>query len=544
MFLLLNPLVGQEEFHVKFSKALTQADSGKFSLAIQELLNLSSEINSTGSDSLQAAVFIKLGSTYCRANKCNIGLKYYQKAYRIVRQMSKKNLWPSVLFGLAAGYQTIRKYDSAIFYYRQSVRLFRENRDSTTLSFLYSNLGLLFGKMNNQDSSQAYFSKAVELQLELELMDYAADSYYNLGVIAADGNHLSEALTFFVECIRLQQLSSNEQGYAKVLRATARTQFKLGNYRQAANTFFLYDSLGHDVFHEDDKEKILELETKFKTAEIERDNAIKQTEIEENQRQLTILYFSISAIFLLAIASYFYVDQRRKRIKADLFRQEETTNQKIQDLLQQQEVRTAYALLEGQDKERKRIASELHDNLGSILVTLNMYADSLQTKTKVEEVKDIADRISNTSQKANEEVRKISHSLDTGLLKHFGLKAAITQLMEAVEMSKKIKIKLELQLEDHFTNETGLQVYRIIQELVNNSLKHSKCTTIRIEANHIKNHLSIIYEDNGKGFDTSEVKRGMGLSNVEQRIEKLEGTLEVDSTSGRGSTFIFDIPQT
>jgi len=251
-----------------------------------------------------------------------------------------------------------------------------------------------------------------------------------------------------------------------------------------------------------------------------------------------ILIIGTSAMVLMAFAIVFFIFlYQRKLLNRNL------ENQKIQDLLQQQEVQTAYALLEGQDKERKRIASELHDNLGSILVTLNMYSDSLQTKTELEDIKNISSRISNVSRTANEEVRKISHSLDSGLLKHFGLEAAISQLMEAVEMSKKIKIELDVHLENHIANELGLQIYRIIQELVNNTLKHANCSKIRLELNQIDNGWSIIYHDNGKGFNLTEVKRGMGLSNIERRTDKLGGELKMESSSRRGSTFILDLPR-
>ena len=239
----------------------------------------------------------------------------------------------------------------------------------------------------------------------------------------------------------------------------------------------------------------------------------------------------------LSPSLFFIYLYQRKLIKRKL------ENQEILDLLQQQEMKTTYALLEGQDKERKRIASELHDNLGSILVTLNMYADSLTSKSKPEQVLDIANRISDTSKKANEEVRKISHSLDSGLLKHFGLKTAITQLMEAIELSKKIKVQLNIQLEEDLSNELGLQVYRMIQELVNNSLKHSNCAKINLDI-QVNGEITIIYEDNGVGFDLKKVERGMGLNNIQQRVEKLSGELKIDSLPNRGSTFIIELPTT
>lgn len=250
-----------------------------------------------------------------------------------------------------------------------------------------------------------------------------------------------------------------------------------------------------------------------------------------------ILIIGTSGMLLLAFSIVFFIYlYQRKLIKKKL------ENQKIQDLLQSQEMKTAYALLEGQDRERKRIAIELHDNLGSILTSLNMFSEALQARIDPKEIKNIAHRISETSILANEEIRKISHSLDSGLLKHFGLKSAIKQLIEAVESAKKITFDLELHIEDNISNEKGLEVYRILQELVNNALKHAQCSKVHLEVSQIDTHLSIIFEDNGVGFDPEKVGRGMGLNNIYKRTQKLEGEFTIESGIGKGSTFIIELP--
>ena len=253
-----------------------------------------------------------------------------------------------------------------------------------------------------------------------------------------------------------------------------------------------------------------------------------------NQEQIFLAGTLTMLLMAFSVVLFIYLYQR-KLIKKKL------ENQEILDLLQRQEMKTAYALLEGQDKERKRIALELHDNLGSILTSLNMFSDAIQSNSEPNKMKEIADKISETSRLANEEVRKISHSLDSGLLKHFGLKTAISQLMEAIESSKKIDVELELQIEDQLDNEVGLEIYRMIQELVNNTLKHSECNRIRLDISHIENEMSIIYHDDGIGFDLNKIEQGMGLTNIGKRASKLNGGLSIESSPGKGSTFIIEI---
>ena len=250
-----------------------------------------------------------------------------------------------------------------------------------------------------------------------------------------------------------------------------------------------------------------------------------------------ILILGTGGMLLLttAIVMFIYLYQR-KLIKQKL------KYQKIEDLLKQQELKSAYAMLAGQEKAHKRIAQELHDNLGSILVTLNMFADSLQNKKDPEALKQLASRISEVAQQANETTRQISHSLDSGVLKHFGLEIAVKELMTALGESGSLHVENHIQITTQLDSELSMNIYRIIQELVNNTLKHSHASKITLELNQIKDHLSLIYYDNGVGFNKEDIEPGMGLKNLESRVDNLDGSITIDSQPNKGTTTIIDVP--
>lgn len=251
-----------------------------------------------------------------------------------------------------------------------------------------------------------------------------------------------------------------------------------------------------------------------------------------------VLILGTSGMLLLtaAIAIFIYLYQR-KLIKRKL------EYQKIEDLLKKQELKSAYAMLAGQEKAHKRIAEELHDNLGSILVTLNMFADTLQKKTHPDDLKKLALKISEVAQVANEATRKISHSLDSGVLKHFGLATAVQELVDAVGESHTLTVSSHIQIEDKLDSEVSLNIYRILQELINNTLKHAQASKINIDLNQIKDNLSLIFEDNGIGFQQNgQTPKGMGLRNLESRVERLGGTITLDSKKNKGTTTIIEIP--
>ena len=241
-------------------------------------------------------------------------------------------------------------------------------------------------------------------------------------------------------------------------------------------------------------------------------------------------------VLTFSIVFFIYLYQR-KLIKRKI------EFQKIEDLLKKQELQSAYALIEGQEKERKRIAQDLHDSLSSMLVTLNMYADSLLKKAHDPAVIHITSKIKSTAKQATEETRRISHNLDTGIIRHFGLAAAIKDLCEAVNGIGSMHVTHHVQLTDQTSKEVNVNIYRIIQELINNTLKHAQATKIHIELSQINyEYISLIYEDNGKGFDKDLVSDGIGLKNIQSRVDTLGASLEIDSKPGHGSTFIIELP--
>ncbi|MEM9390578.1 MAG: ATP-binding protein [Bacteroidota bacterium] len=523
----------QLEKEIKNAKIF--ADSGRYDSAISILYKTMPKAKNR--PELLAEIYLGLAQAHCYENSLDTGLKYYRLAHEKAVKVDNELLIGKALLGLGAVYYVIDSMSLAEEYLKKCLPILNKINDTLSLAYAYSNLGLLQSQKEALLNAERSFLQAMKYYVMLDDWHSIASTYYNLGLAKARANQSQLAIQYFNKCIDLSIEKDLKEDYSRALRAVAIEYFKLESYQKSSEYFSKYDSLGHSVFHQDSKEKILELETKYKTAKVEKENIRKQSKI-------FILYSTLGSVLIASLGIFLYMDQRKKRIKADSQRAVEISNQKIQDLLQNQEVKTAYALLEGQDNERKRIAAELHDNLGNILVTINMYADSLSTKVSDIELKEITKRISRTSSIANEEIRKISHSLDSGLLKHFGLKAAISQLIEAIQMSKSIEIQKNLCLEDHFTNERGLQLYRIIQELLNNSLKHSGCTSIVLDLTQIDNVLSVIYQDNGVGLNPSTYKKGMGLNNIQKRVKKIGGIMQIESFPKKGFTFTMEFTTT
>jgi len=483
---------------------------------------------------IQGKYYLGLGQIYGNQHKLNLGYKYYNRALQIGLKADHNLLKGKGYLG-KGGILLIKElhhpesanYDSVIYFFSKSLPFLKFENDSSNIEGLYSNLALILTNTDITDSAKSSMEMILQRRLKREDKIGVIISLNNLGLLFRRQKAYKKSEEYYSESFKMAASDTLLLHMANASLGLAKMFQEAGIDKKGLAYYIQYDSINKLFLNKEFENKIAESETKLLTAE-------KEKIISKKRQENLILIIVLVATTIISILGYLFILQKRRITKA-------TFDKTINNLLQDQEMKTAYALLDGQDQERKRIASELHDNLGSILVTINMYADALSGNINKEKASDLAKRISSTSNLANEEVRKISHSLDSGLLKHFGLKTAINQLMEAIQLSKKIEIVLSLDIEDQFSNEAGIEAYRIIQELVNNSMKHAKCTRINLEVNQIEKEVSIIYEDNGIGFDQDKIVKGMGLNNIEKRAEKLGGDIKID-TGKNGSSFIIELP--
>src|SRR6185312_7023796 len=212
---------------------------------------------------------------------------------------------------------------------------------------------------------------------------------------------------------------------------------------------------------------------------------------------------------------------------------------KHQQLLNEQQKELAVAVMDTQEQERKRIAEDLHDSLGHLLSTVK-----LNLQTLPESQKPVLQNSMNLLNQALEELQNITFNLMPRTLEEEGLVAALNELTSKVSSSGLVKIKVLVHDMNRFNLEKQSQfnVYRIVQEAVNNILKHAEAKEITIQLVGQDNHFTIMIEDDGKGFDTGTQKNGRGLKNIVTRSLWLKGNINIDSTPGRGTTITTEIP--
>lgn len=256
--------------------------------------------------------------------------------------------------------------------------------------------------------------------------------------------------------------------------------------------------------------------------------------IYEKEIVAIILYTSCFFMIMAFVVIIFFYYSRKKIIQKEI-------EKKDLEILHQKE--QLFAVITTQEEERKRIAQDLHDDISSKLniVSLNSYLLTSSNLTDLE-TKEITDNIITLTAKALDNSRKIAHNLLPPVLDKFGLHAGIEELCEEFESSKTVKVFYQNKIEfDEKDKDINLHVFRILQELMNNSLRHGKATEISIVFEDVKGAKTCIYNDNGIGFESknAENQKGLGMKNINSRISYINGTINVSSEIGKGIKVVF-----
>lgn len=211
-------------------------------------------------------------------------------------------------------------------------------------------------------------------------------------------------------------------------------------------------------------------------------------------------------------------------------------------LLKQKEI--TEATIQVQEKERYDISTELHDNVNQQLTVAMMYIASAQQKYPNEG--ELLKQSSGFILNAIEEIRKLSQNLVTPLIKHFGLGKAIEGLFDDISVVNHFQLDLDTEnfLEDDIRYEFKLSVFRIVQEMMNNIIKHAKATEVKLQLKREKEHIYLSLSDNGIGFRVEQQRKGIGIYNIISRSEVYNGDVNIESAPGKGTAITITFPIT
>ena len=450
---------------------------------------------------LIASCYKKLGNLAALENQTEKAIAYYQKSLALYEKLGHKINAADVQIQLSRFYQNKDQYQQAKSYLLEAISIRQQSKDR--LSTLHAKLAL--GKLEILFGDPQTGIKIVQEGLpeykKMKDQEGLQQSYSLLSIAYESLDKPQQALYYFREYT----------GIKDSLTSIQRTRV------------------------------INELEEKYKSEKKDRELLQKNLEIHTKQKEIQqrnnqLLLLAGGSLFMAFLITFLlFVNQKNKLIN----------RQKIEFLKKEQETRLLTAIIEGEEKELKRIGQELHDGLGAVLATIKMQISSISGKIPTIKENPGYQKAAELIDAACGTIREISHGMMPYILEHQGLEYAIEDLCQTISNTKNIEVhfnpyQVDLIQSDMLT----ITIYRITQELLKNILKHAQASEIIVQLTVADNEIDLLVEDNGKGFDPKTEYKGIGLNNIRSRVNYLKGSMEIDSKIEEGSTFLIKLPLT
>jgi len=444
---------------------------------------------------------------------------------------------------LGTHYHYARNGPMAIYHLNESQKITEKLFDTVLLVNNLFTKGIVFNEhMDNRDLSLEYYMTSLELCdcPDRELLQTTGN--YNISRIFKG----KKKIALQKEYLHKTRQYANSARQLHTKNNVFRDLYEIYDIEQNIDSAYYYLKL-HKIYTDslgviDREKKFAELQSKFNVAEKERLLLIS----EKNEKQSRNLATALGGGLLGASLIGFLLFKNTKRKQRIAEQERELEIQKKEKILKDQELNAIDAMIEGQEKERQRLASDLHDSVGATLSAAKLQFDHLsKNKDKLEDMDELFSKTKTLLDDAYTEVRSMAHLKNSGVIAKKGLLPAIEKLAKNASGTNNLKVEVQdFGLDEKLEASLEISIFRIIQELVTNIIKHAHATEATISITQHEDTLSIIVEDNGVGFNARKIhkKDGMGLSSIEKRVEHLEGTLEVDATPGKGTTILIDIP--
>lgn len=489
--------------------------------------------------------YLNLAIAYKRNKDIDEAFSFYHQALDFYKLDKDSFNLGNTMYNMANLYRDERQLDSAQHLYEGALNIYKAIRDSIGMGLTYMGMGTVLYYEDNLSGAENMFKTSMDIYLRLKNDLYLYYSYSNLIDLYNEIKDYDQALAY---CQRSEVILEQVGGHhEKWLLATQFSTIydSLSQYREAFQYQQKASILRDSMFNEEKNRLITETQIKYGVEILKRENAEQEVENQQKTTQVRMA-IGVAVFFLLSLlAGYLYYRYRKRTFRIITQQNEKIHQQQVDELMKSQEISFIGARLAGQDSERKRIARELHDGVGSMLVAVKwQYDHAMETIKKDDEGVEALERANLQLSQTYEEFRKVASNISAGNVQRIGLLSAVNDLCNTISGSGKIQANLSsFGTFESLDEATEMSLYRVIQELISNTLKHAKASKIDIQLNMVEKELNLIVEDNGKGFETNQIEnKGMGVKSIEERVEALNGFFDIDSGKGAGTTIIINIP--
>lgn len=496
-----------------------------------------------------STLYSNLSYTYSNIKQYKKAIEYGEMSLRIGRQIKNEYSITTTLVNLSTVYILIGEIDKAIKALEEARGIARRTNNQYALLITSLNLGDANIKLGNFSKLESYYAEALTLAKKLGDQESVVIALRGKGLDNFYKKKIVEAELFANQSLQLAVANNMIDQIGKAYTVLADIAILKGDFRTNNYYAIKSDSIRTLLFNESIAENIQELEAKYESEK--KEQQIKQLEQEADIKDLSIrqnrLLNFILVGSLLAVLAIVLLARRAYQQKKRILEKENALNQsRIAELETEKQLMASEAVIKGQDEERGRLAKDLHDGLGGLLSGVKFSLANMKSTVILDADSALVfERSLDMLDHSISELRRVAHNMMPEVLVKFGLSEALKSYCDRMRESQIFKIDFQsIGMEERLSSNTEIFVYRIVQELLNNTARHAKATQVLVQLARQNNEVSITVEDDGSGFDKSMVDKatGAGWGNIRSRVDYLKGKLDILSATGQGTSVHITIP--
>lgn len=530
--------------------AIIYNNIGNYTESLDLYLKAAAIYEQRNDSSSMAFIYSNIAELYNDLKEYKSGYTFALRGIRLCRSLHQTHGLTAGMINLSTSLINLKKFDTARIVLNQSKELTIRSNDKNGEISVLANYNYVYTETGKYDLLMDNAKEMMRIAKSINSKEGIC--YGALGL--TDYYRFKKDYTKAKYYVQYAVNIAKENRYITVLRdaynALSRIELEQGNIK----AYYRYNELNDSIDAVLVSDKVLkntqELDAKYsltkKQAEIDvlnKEKKIQELTLKQHNVMEVILAVAALVIAFLAILLNRNYRQKKKLLIADSKLQQ----QKITEMEKEKQLLAAQAVMQGQVEERTRLAKDLHDGLGSILSGAKYSFSNMKENMIITPENAAAfERSMGMLDKSISELRRVAHNMMPEALIQFGLDTALKDFCNSIAMSGAIIITYQSFNIDEpsISNITASAVYRIIQELVNNILKHAQAKTALVQLVRVNDVLSITVEDNGKGFDKNILQNneGIGYLNLRNRVAYLNGTIDIQSAEGKGTSVNIEIP--
>lgn len=522
----------------RLDNGLLYQSQRKYVMAAQLIMQAIKGYEEFGEDNHLARAYNVLGIFYQGQDKHPEALDAYQQALKKCEAIGLKQGITVCNGNIASTLYHLKRYDEAKTYFEKTILLQKERNDRIGLVKSYNNIGLLYNELENYELALDYHLQALEMYKEMDYKKGLALAHLNIGLDQYGLNQHLKAIDHYEQSAEIASSFDFPETRVKAFKSLAAVYAAIAQYDSAYHYAQLFKEHSDSLNMAVNDTQVAELQTKYETEQKEKQIALlsKDNQIAALQLRRTrnLNYAGGLSTFLAILLAYFLFQNYKHRRSAREIKIQHQADQKVMEM----EQRILHTVIDTEEKERKRFATDLHDELGPLLSSIMLYLDEIP-RVSGKEQEEMVTYTQDLVEEAIREVRDISHNIMPGAISELGLIRALQAFCEKIERTKAIDVHFENKTEEvRFKPGVEVVLYRVLIELMNNTLKHANADHIHLELIGGSPTLQIQYQDDGNGFDLGKAMQdsesGLGLKNIEDRIASLDGKIEIKSEENKG----------